>query len=65
MNMQEFHFKKYTEAVEQENWERAEHHDKRYTDIVTSKELSRLQKFLVGLVVFLCLSPFIQFWLLR
>lgn len=63
MNMQEYHFKKYMEAVEQENWERAEHHDKKYTRIITSKEASLLGKVLTGMVIFTVLSPWIIWWL--
>lgn len=63
MNLEEFHKTKYLEAIEQENWERAEYHDKKYTKIVTSKESSLLGKVLIGMTIFTVLSPFLIWWL--
>lgn len=63
MNIQEYHFKKYMEAVEQENWERAEHHDKKYTEVITSKETTTLGKALMAVTVITMLSPWLIWWL--
>lgn len=65
MDLEEFHKIKYLEAVEQENWERAEHHDRKYTKIVTSREAALLGKVLFWILVVTILSPFINWWIWR
>lgn len=63
MNLEEFHKIKYLEAVEQENWERADHHDRKYTKIVTSREAALLEKVLLGMLIVTILAPFVTWWI--
>lgn len=56
--MEEYYHKKYLEAVDQENWEQAEYHDKKYTKIVGEQERTVIQNVLLIMLVVTLSSPF-------